>query len=654
MLEPSGTFTTPTFIELFCGIGGFAIGFQEQGFTCRGAIDYDEQCCRDHQTLSGSPAWHADIRGLTPADLLRYVGMEAPDVVCLSPPCQGFSGCLPRVMADKDKYKALNSLSFFGVWLVLNTWGERPPPMIIMENVPRAAKSDWMDDVVELLESHHYRVVRHSHNCGEIGPIAQNRRRMLLLARHERQIPDSCPVYLPPNHEPLTVGEVISRLPVPTPRAKGAPKTMHDLPLLSAQNWLRLAAVEAGKDHKSIPPLILQSGQALAPQLTCTPRNGVFGVQAWDNTSPTVIACADIHAGAYSLGDQRLEHNCFNGAMEVQREDAPAKTVIGESRSYKGANVRDVRVQQGQWSPGRYPGGWGVLGMGRPSFTVRACHAPQIAHASVGDNRLAYTPGQSGRYSVERHDVPSHTVTANTRVGQNWSSAAADPRLPPSPLRHDGKYGVNPMDVAARTILARAEPTTSCASVSDQRLPERATRYNGYFGVNPWEEAAHTVVAAATPGRTWSSACDARGWPLPTHHLTLPATNEGKVQLPVLHGPALDLESKAAIYLVIRAPDDTWHRPLTPLELFVIQGFSPYDAQGNMVKLDGENSQRWKKAIGNAVPPPAAAAIARECKRTLVAAGAGGLLLSGGGERVWVEGMDNTNIWSGVGSSVAG
>lgn len=71
MLEPSGHFKAPTFIELFCGVGGFAIGFGEEGFECRGAIDFDELCCQDHLALTGHEAWCVDIQHLTPEDLLR-------------------------------------------------------------------------------------------------------------------------------------------------------------------------------------------------------------------------------------------------------------------------------------------------------------------------------------------------------------------------------------------------------------------------------------------------------------------------------------------------------------------------------------------------------------------------------------------------------
>lgn len=81
-------------LHLFCGIGGGALGFQRAGFDCVGAFDFDAAACRDFERLVGSPATVADLAALEPADLRRACA-DRPDVVFTSPPCKGFSGCLP-------------------------------------------------------------------------------------------------------------------------------------------------------------------------------------------------------------------------------------------------------------------------------------------------------------------------------------------------------------------------------------------------------------------------------------------------------------------------------------------------------------------------------------------------------------------------------
>ena len=63
---------------------------------------------------------------------------------------------------------------------------------------------------------------------------------------------------------------------------------------------------------------------------------------------------------------------------------------------------------------------------------------------------------------------------------------------------------------------------------------------------------------------------------------------------------------------VIIALDGTWHRPLTTLELAVLQGFPLVMPDGSPLRLAGNSDARWRERIGNAVPPPAAEAIAEE------------------------------------------
>jgi len=98
------------------------------------------------------------------------------------------------------------------------------------------------------------------------------------------------------------------------------------------------------------------------------------------------------------------------------------------------------------------------------------------------------------------------------------------------------------------------------------------------------------------------------------------------------------LEATSAERLVIRALDGTWHRPLTTLELAALQGL-PTQIDGEWLQLAGGSKARWRKRIGNAVPPATAEAIARTIWRTLEASQAGILLM--GGEPVWVDGEDS-------------
>ena len=84
---------------------------------------------------------------------------------------------------------------------------------------------------------------------------------------------------------------------------------------------------------------------------------------------------------------------------------------------------------------------------------------------------------------------------------------------------------------------------------------------------------------------------------------------------------------------VIRALDDTWHRPFTTLELAALQGLIDVDER---FELDGRSDSAWRERIGNAVPPPAAAAIASVIGQTLLLAWSGETFVLGS-TPIWVR-----------------
>jgi hypothetical protein len=123
----------------------------------------------------------------------------------------------------------------------------------------------------------------------------------------------------------------------------------------------------------------------------------------------------------------------------------------------------------------------------------------------------------------------------------------------------------------------------------------------GHYGVTRWDSPSGAVSASACHDNGAWSVADPR--PLPDHDQQLVA--------------------------VIRALDDTWHRPFTTLELAALQSlFDPTDPADvaaftdafTGVSLSDSTHREW---IGNAVPSDAAATIGAEILRTLMLADAG-------------------------------
>ena len=98
--------TKPTFIDLFCGCGGFTLGMIRAGFDCLAAIDFNPQAVAalkanlaDKIQSGLTPVRHALERDLTtfpPAELAATIGAQRVDVIVGGPPCQGFSTARQR------------------------------------------------------------------------------------------------------------------------------------------------------------------------------------------------------------------------------------------------------------------------------------------------------------------------------------------------------------------------------------------------------------------------------------------------------------------------------------------------------------------------------------------------------------------------------
>jgi DNA (cytosine-5)-methyltransferase 1 len=85
--------TERTFIDLFCGCGGFTLGMVRAGFNCVAAIDSDESSigALKKNMPSISNILQKDLTKYAPQELSRLTGLQRVDVIVGGPPCQGFS-----------------------------------------------------------------------------------------------------------------------------------------------------------------------------------------------------------------------------------------------------------------------------------------------------------------------------------------------------------------------------------------------------------------------------------------------------------------------------------------------------------------------------------------------------------------------------------
>lgn len=574
-----------TVVHLFSGSGGCTLGFQRAGLRSLGSFDFDAKACRDLARLTGTPVFCVDLQTMKPAELGAHTGGECPDVVVMSPPCKSFSGCMPAARAGEERYVDMSLLAVWGVELALKAWGAKVPRIILIENVPQMATRGRVvvEQIQHLLRKTGYSVDVRSHCCGKKGGLAQRRKRLLIVARHA----ETCPDFLrqPPDRALRTVGEVLDVLPSP---AADHGDEMHRLPLLSPLNWLRLAAIRAGKDWRDLPPEIVIGGDASARHA------GKMGVEQWDGEAHTVTGAGNrVVSGWSAVADPRLAERAQrqNGGFGVEDFQGSARAVLGEgSVRNTPASVADPRVHRGEGEPGSWgakghPDHFGVGGWTDTAPTVRGRQEVQTSRTSVADPRLGCEP-RNGHYGVIESDKPAGTVIGY-HAHDRAPASVADPRLDYSPRR-------------------------------------------GSFGVIDDGDAAPVVRGCHDVRQAPAAVVDPRGWPTPTHQLVQGA--DGRL---VLDGPPLDLKSKRPVFLVIRAPDGTWHRPMTDRELAVLQGFPP-DCILEGPSSSGKGTPGRREHIGNAIPAPAAEAFGREVVATLAASDAGEVRLLAGGD-IWVE-----------------
>ncbi|HHN2597810.1 TPA: DNA cytosine methyltransferase [Pseudomonas aeruginosa] len=488
-----------------CGLGGGAAGFNrarprvgnvEAEWVCLGGIDVDPAGLRDFERLAGVPGTLLDLftrdqhirfhgkeppagwREATPEDIRRAAGGRRPDAVFISSPCKGASGLLSEKMSLTPKYQALNELTLRCIWLMGEAWADDPVPLIVFENVPRLASRGrhLLDQINSLLGGFGYAVAETTHDCGELGGLAQSRKRFLLVARHVEKVPPF--LYEPEKKSLRAVGDILGRMPLPGDIDAAGP--MHRIPSLHWKTWVRLALVEAGSDWRSLNKLAIEDGHLRDLVIVPEYRSGYMGVHGWDDTASTIAGRSGPTNGAFSVADPRYRQAAnWNHGQQfgVIRWAESAPTIPGQTMPGQGTfSVADPR-------PGgvRHNNVFRVVSMGSHAGTVTGGHSPSSGGQAVADPRYHnWHPGASSRkLHVGEWGSATGTVTGSQQVASGALSIA-DPRVldrtKGDAYLTGGHYGVVGFDQSAGAVSASARHDNGRWSVADPRMPEANDR----------------------------------------------------------------------------------------------------------------------------------------------------------------------------------
>jgi DNA (cytosine-5)-methyltransferase 1 len=229
-----------TFIDLFCGCGGFSLGMQRAGFRCLAAVDNNHEAIAVFAAnFPNVPhALEKDLAKFSPDKLAVLLGGNTVDVIVGGPPCQGFSNVRKvdwsnhgsRVRRDKRRYLYREFLRYVQYFR---------PKAFVMENVlgiQSAAKGKFFTAVQAEARALGYRVHAQVEEAWTLG-VPQKRRRQLIIGVRA-DVPGYFPTRLLPSDrasfnlndpgEPPTLGDAIGDLP-PLAAGGGVEERDYDL-----------------------------------------------------------------------------------------------------------------------------------------------------------------------------------------------------------------------------------------------------------------------------------------------------------------------------------------------------------------------------------------------------------------------------------------
>ena len=168
------TADSPTVIDLFCGAGGIAEGFRQEGFVSIAASDNDPDACATfRRNFPGAAVIHGDIRDRNIQAQILEAGKRA-SIVVGGPPCQAFSQVRNHTRIIDDPRNSLYKE-------FVNIVARVEPLAFVMENVTGIDQMGFREQIAADLElAGEYRVRPQVVDAADVG-APQTRKRLLFV-----------------------------------------------------------------------------------------------------------------------------------------------------------------------------------------------------------------------------------------------------------------------------------------------------------------------------------------------------------------------------------------------------------------------------------------------------------------------------------------
>ncbi len=303
------------FVDLFCGAGGFTVGFAMAGLRPLVCADVSEKVQKTHEwNYPNIPFVHGDLSfPEVQKKVASLVGAE-PFVVVGGPPCQGFSVFGKRRFAGTRGHDPRHDPRNRLVFSFVDTVARMMPRWVLMENVPGFASLDggnFVHIVVKELSRLGYKAIEHRILDAVDYGVPQRRKRFVLIANRTGHIipwPKKKFFETPEEWQKpyRTVGEAISELAEENSGMKQSCHVAMNHKPLQVERYSRIP--EGGKlDVEALPPELRRGYRTdqvknfshifkrldrKKPSWTLVPGHNAFPVHPWLNRTLTVREAA--------------------------------------------------------------------------------------------------------------------------------------------------------------------------------------------------------------------------------------------------------------------------------------------------------------------------------------------------------------------------
>ncbi len=253
-------------LDLFCGAGGFALGFALEGFKIVLGVDVDPIVAETYRENLKVDVLCEDIRNVHSLDLKDIVKDDV-DVIIASPPCEPFTGANPRreeSVLDRLYTNEMGRLFLHAIRII----GDLKPRIFIIENVPSILEWSLKEFIRRELKRVGYSKVHFNVLYAEDYGTPSHRKRVFISNVKLRP---------KPKRRTITVSEALSGLPDPSdisdiPNHVVKPIPPKKLKKIARLKWGEELVLYKGAGRKALPNWIRLHPFRLAPTVLGSSR----------------------------------------------------------------------------------------------------------------------------------------------------------------------------------------------------------------------------------------------------------------------------------------------------------------------------------------------------------------------------------------------